>query len=89
MSYHHFPNHFACRRFAITYCGRAAAANYHGARIARLLATKMGMRPVDVLSLMARPLAREAARALGLAADETLVELVESIEARRERQHEG
>lgn len=88
MSYHTFPDHFASRRFAITYCGRIAAANYHGARIARLLATKMGMQPADVLPLMARPLAREAARALGLSASRALVEFVESTEFSGGRHHE-
>lgn len=74
MSYQDFPSCLASRRFAIAYCGRIAAANYHGARIARLLATKMGVQPVDVLPLMARPLAREAARALGLSANHVLVD---------------
>ncbi len=80
MSYHNFPDRFASRRFAITYCGRIAAANYHGARIARLLATKMGMQPADVLPLMARPLAREAARSLGLSTSHMLVDFAESTE---------
>lgn len=66
MSYRTIYDQLPVRRFATVFGGRAAAANYHGARIARLLATKMGMRPVDVLPLMARPLAREAARSLGL-----------------------
>ena len=36
----------------------------------------MGLRPIDVLPFMARPLAREAARALGLSANHVLAELV-------------
>lgn len=68
MSYPRLYDQLPARRFATCFGGRAAAANYHGARIARLLAVKMGLRPVDVLPLMARPLAREAARALGSSA---------------------
>ncbi|MCF8533377.1 MAG: hypothetical protein K9G48_10275 [Reyranella sp.] len=75
MSYPRFYDQLPTRRFATAFGGRAAAANYHGARIARLLADKMGLRPVDVLPLMARPLAREAARALGLSADRVLADL--------------
>ena len=66
MSYPRLYDQLPTRRFATAFGGRAAAANYHGARIARLLAVKMGLRPAEVLPLMARPLAREAARALGL-----------------------
>lgn len=78
MSYQSFQSRFPSRRFAVSYCGRIAAANYHGARIARLLAIKMGMRPVDVLPLMAQPLAREAARALGLSAVAAFADFVDS-----------
>jgi hypothetical protein len=88
MSYRNFHGALPSRRFATIYCGRVAAANYHGARIARLLAAKMGMQPVDVLSLMARPLAREAARELGLSAGLELVDAVEAREAEGGR-HNG
>ncbi len=76
MSYPKLYDRLPTQRFATTFGGRAAAANYHGAWIARLLAAKMGLRPVDVLPFMARPLAREAARALGLSADRVLAELI-------------
>jgi hypothetical protein len=87
MSYRSFPDQLPSRRFAIAYCGRIAAANYHGARIARLLATKMGMQPVDVLPLMARPLAREAARDLGLSFSTEFVDFVDSIDVEGGRGH--
>jgi hypothetical protein len=89
MSYRNFPDQLPSRRFAIAYCGRIAAANYHGARIARLLATKMGMQPVDVLPLMARPLAREAARALGLSSGAAFADFVGSIDVEGGRRHGG
>lgn len=76
MSYPKLYDRLPTQRFATAFGGRAAAANYHGARIARLLAAKMGLRPADVLPFMARPLAREAARALGLSADRVLAELI-------------
>ena len=76
MSYPRLYDQLPTRRFATAFGGRAAAANYHGVRIARLLAVKMGLRPIDVLPFMARPLAREAARALGLSANHVLAELV-------------
>ena len=69
----------ATQRFATAFGGRAAAANYHGVRIARLLAAKMGLRPVDVLPFMARPLAREAARALGRSASRAFAGYCEAI----------
>ncbi|TAJ38914.1 MAG: hypothetical protein EPO55_14130 [Reyranella sp.] len=75
MSYPRLYDQLPSRRFATAFGGRAAAANYHGARIARLLAVKMGLRPVDVLPFMARPLAREAARELGLSVDRVLADL--------------
>lgn len=59
---------------------RIATANCHGARIARLLAVKMGLRPAEVLPLMARPLAREAARALGLSDERVLADLAAGTE---------
>ena len=77
MSYPRFYDQIPSRRFATAYCGRVAAANYHGARIARLLAAKMGVRPVDVLPLMARPLAREAERELGIPTSMLLGDLIE------------
>ncbi|MGQ0580917.1 MAG: hypothetical protein ACT4O6_03210 [Reyranella sp.] len=80
MSYPRLYDQLPTRRFATAFGGRAAAANYHGVRIARLLAAKMGLRPVDVLPFMARPLAREAARALGLSADRALAELIAETE---------
>jgi len=80
MSYPRLYDRLPTQRFATVFGGRAAAANYHGVRIARLLAAKMGLRPVDVLPLMARPLAREAARALGLSADRALAELIAETE---------
>jgi hypothetical protein len=80
MSYPRLYDSLPAQRFATAFGGRAAAANYHGVRIARLLAAKMGLRPVDVLPFMARPLAREAARALGLSADRALVELIAETE---------
>jgi len=40
----------------------------------------MGLRPTDVLPFMARPLAREAARALGSSANRVLAELAAEIE---------
>ena len=76
MSYPRLYDQLPTRRFATAFGGRAAAANYHGVRIARLLAAKMGMRPVDVLPFMARPLAREAARALGLTASRAFAGLL-------------
>lgn len=76
MSYPRLYDQLPTQRFATAFGGRAAAANYHGVRIARLLAVKMGLRPVDVLPFMARPLAREAARVLGLSADRALADLV-------------
>jgi len=82
MSYQRFQSRSPSRRFATAYCGRIAAANYHGARIARLLAVKMGMQPVDVLPLMARPLAREAARELGLPVGARFVDPNETIEVK-------
>jgi len=80
MSYPKLYDQLPTQRFATAFGGRAAAANYHGVRIARLLAVKMGLRPVDVLPLMARPLAREAARGLGLSADRALAELLAETE---------
>ena len=80
MSYPKFYDQLPTRRFATSFGGRAAAANYHGVRIARLLAVKMGLRPTDVLPFMARPLAREAARALGSSANRVLAELAAEIE---------
>lgn len=80
MSYPRLYDQLPTRRFATAFGGRAAAANYHGVRIARLLAAKMGLRPVDVLPFMARPLAREAARALGLSADRALAEMIAETE---------
>jgi hypothetical protein len=80
MSYPKLYDQLPTRRFATAFGGRAAAANYHGVRIARLLAVKMGLRPVDVLPFMARPLAREAARVLGLSADRVLADLVAETE---------
>jgi predicted RecB family endonuclease len=76
MSYPKLYDQLPTRRFATVFGGRAAAANYHGVRIARLLALKMGLRPIDVLPFMARPLAREAARALGVSANHVLADLV-------------
>lgn len=64
MSYPRLYDRLPMQRFVTAFSGRAAAANYHGVHIARLLAAKMGVRPVEVLPLMAKPLAREAARAL-------------------------
>jgi hypothetical protein len=87
MSYRNSPGALPSRRFATIYCGRIAAANYHGARIARLLAAKMGMQPIDVLSLMARPLAREAARELGLSVRMGLADLVEASKAEGGHDH--
>jgi len=80
MSYPKLYDQLPTRRFATAFGGRAAAANYHGARIARLLALKMGLRPTDVLPFMARPLAREAARALGSPANRALAEFVAETE---------
>lgn len=80
MSYPRLYDQLPTQRFATAFGGRAAAANYHGVRIARLLAVKMGLRPVDVLPFMARPLAREAARVLGLSADRGLAELIAETE---------
>lgn len=77
MSYPRFYDQLPSRRFATAYSGRVAAANYHGARIARLLAAKMGLQPADVLPLMARPLAREAARSLGIPVGVPLSDLVD------------
>lgn len=65
MSYPRLYDRLPIQRFATAFSGRAAAANYHGATIARLLAAKTGLRVNEVLPLMAPPLAREAARALG------------------------
>lgn len=76
MSYPRLYDQLPTQRFATAFGGRAAAANYHGVRIARLLAVKMGLRPVDVLPFMARPLAREAARGLGLSAARTFAGLL-------------
>jgi hypothetical protein len=80
MSYPRLYDQLPTRRFATAFGGRAAAANYHGVRIARLLAVKMGLRPVDVLPFMARPLAREAARGLGLSVDRVLADLAAETE---------
>jgi hypothetical protein len=80
MSYPRLYDQLPTRRFATAFGGRAAAANYHGVRIARLLAVKMGLRPVDVLPFMARPLAREAARELGLSVDRVLADLAAETE---------
>lgn len=76
MSYPRIYDQLPTRHLATVFGGRLAAANYHGVRIARLLAVKMGLRPVDVLPLMARPLAREAARALGSSAGRTFAAFV-------------
>ncbi|MBX9944133.1 MAG: hypothetical protein K2Y40_08650 [Reyranella sp.] len=81
MSYPKLYDQLPTRRLATLIAGRAAAANDHGVQIARLLAVKMGLRPVDVLPLMARPLAREAARGLGVAADRLFAEVLAEIEA--------
>ncbi|MEI7875083.1 MAG: hypothetical protein WCK95_23345 [Alphaproteobacteria bacterium] len=80
MSYPRLYDQLPTQRFATAFGGRAAAANYHGVRIARLLAIKMGLRPVDVLPFMARPLAREAARALGRSAGRTFADLLAEID---------
>jgi hypothetical protein len=80
MSYPRLYDQLPTRRFATAFGGRAAAANYHGVRIARLLAIKMGLRPADVLPFMARPLAREAARELGLSVDRVLADLAAETE---------
>lgn len=80
MSYPRLYDQLPTRRFATAFGGRAAAANYHGVRIARLPAVKMGLRPVDVLPFMARPLAREAARELGLSVDRVLADLAPETE---------
>jgi len=80
MSYPRLYDQLPTQRFATAFGGRVAAANYHGVRIARLLAVKMGFRPADVLPFMARPLAREAARALGRSAERVLADLVAGIE---------
>jgi len=72
MSYPRLYDRLPAQRFATAFGGRAAAANYHGVDIARLLAAKMGLRPAEVLPLMAKPLAREAARALGASATAAL-----------------
>ena len=80
MSYPRLYDQLPTRRFATSFGGRAAAGNYHGVRIARLLAVKMGLRPVDVLPFMARPLAREAAHALGLSARRALADLIRETE---------
>ncbi len=80
MSYPRLYDQLPTQRFVTDFCGRAAACNYHGARIARLLAVKMGMRPVDVLTFMARPLAREAARALGRSAGRAFASLLAEID---------
>jgi predicted RecB family endonuclease len=80
MSYPRLYDQLPTRRFATAFGGRAAAANYHGVRIARLLAVKMGLRPVDVLPFMARPLAREAARELGLSVNRVLADLAAETE---------
>lgn len=80
MSYPRLYDQLPTRRLATAFGGRAAAANYHGVRIARLLAVKMGFRPADVLPLMARPLAREAARVLGRSAEHVLADLAERVE---------
>lgn len=80
MSYPRLYDQLPTRRFATAFGGRAAAANYHGVRIARLLAVKMGLRPVDVLPFMARPLAREAARGLGLSVERVLADLAAETE---------
>jgi hypothetical protein len=85
MSYPKLYDQLPSRQFATVFGGRAAAANYHGVRLARLLAGKMGLRPVDVLPLMARPLAREAARALGLSAHRVLADIVAETEASGDR----
>lgn len=69
MSYPRLYDRLPIQRFATNFSGRAAAANYHGATIARLLAAKTGLRVNEVLPLMAPPLAREAARALGAPID--------------------
>jgi hypothetical protein len=89
MSYPKLYDQLPTRRFATAFGGRAAAANYHGVRIARLLAAKMGLRPVDVLPFMARPLAREAARALGLSASRTFAGLLAELESDRKGARHG
>ena len=80
MSYPRLYDQLPTRRFATAFGGRAAAAHYHGVRIARLRAVKMGLRPVDVLPFMARPLAREAARGLGLSVERVLADLAAETE---------
>jgi len=77
MSYPRFYDQLPSRRFATSYGGRVAAANYHGTRIARLLAAKMGVQPANVLPLMSPPLAREAARGLGMPAGVSLGDIVD------------
>lgn len=64
MSYPRLFGQLPTQRFATLLTARTAAANYHGVRIARLLAVKLGTRPHAVLRFMPRPLAREAAREL-------------------------
>ena len=65
-----YPRLFAdlpTRRFVAANAARWAQANYHGARIAELLALKLGTRPRAVLPFLPRPLAREAAWAMSRA----------------------
>lgn len=64
MSYPRLFAELPTRRFITATTARWAGANYHGERIARLLAVKLGIRPRAVLSFMPPPLAREAARAM-------------------------
>jgi hypothetical protein len=84
MSYPRLFRELPTQRFVTANAARWAGANYHGIRIARLLAEKLGTRPRAVLSFMPRPLAREAARALshgrpGAAAQ--FLELLRTMEA--------
>ena len=64
MSYPRLFKELPTQRFVGVFTARAAAANYHGARIARLLALKLGTRPRAILPFLPKPLAREAAREL-------------------------
>ena len=64
MSYPRLFTELPTQRFVTATAARWAKSNYHGARIAELLAGKLGTSPRAVLSFMPRPLAREAAWAL-------------------------
>ncbi|HYC64000.1 MAG TPA: hypothetical protein VEC14_04645 [Reyranellaceae bacterium] len=64
MSYPRLFTDLPTRRFVAANTARWARANYHGARIAELLALKLGTRPRAILPFLPRPLAREAAWAM-------------------------